>query len=104
MKLTIIIIINTMCVCVCVYTQFISVTQSYPILCNPMNHSTPGIHVHHQLPEFAQTHVHPVGDAIQPTYPLLSPSHPAFNLSQHQGLSQKVSSLHQVAKVLELQL
>ena len=86
MKLTIIIIFNTMCVCVCVYTQFISVTQSYPILCNPMNHSTPGIHVHHQLPEFAQTHVHRVGDAIQSTYPLLSPSPPAFNLSQHQGL------------------
>ena len=64
----------------------------------------PGFPVHHQLPEFAQTHVHQVSDAIQPSRPLLSPSPPAFNLSQHQGLLQGVSSLHQVAKVLELQL
>ena len=61
-------------------------------------------HLYHQLPEFAQTHVHGVGDAIQPTCPLSSPSPPAFNLSQHQGLFQGVSYLHQVAKVLEFQL
>ena len=67
-------------------SAFFTVTQSYPILCNPMNRSRPGIHVHHQLPEFAQTHVHRVGDAIQPSHPLLSPSPPAFSLSQHQGL------------------
>ena len=60
--------------------------------------------VHHQLPELAQTHVHRVGDAIQPSHPLSSPSPPAFNLSQHQGLSQRISSLHHVAKVLEFQL
>ena len=69
-------------------------------LCNPMNHSTPGLPVHHQLLEFTQTHVHWVGDAIQPSHPLLSPSPPALNLCQHQGLFQWVSSLHQVAKVL----
>ena len=69
-----------------------------------MNHSTPGLPVHHQLPEFTQAHVHQVRDAIQPSYPLLSPSPPAFNLSQHQGLFKWVSSSHQVAKVLELQL
>jgi len=66
--------------------QFSSVTQSCPTLCNPMNHSTPGLPVHHQLPESTQTHVHRVGDAIQPSHPLSSPSPPAFNLSQHQGL------------------
>ena len=60
--------------------------QSCPTLCNPMNHSTPGLSVHHHLPEFTQTHVHWVGDAIQPSHPLSSPSPPAFNLSQHQGL------------------
>ena len=81
--------------------QFSSVTQSCPTLCDPMDCSTPGFPVHHQLPEFTQTHVHQVGDAIQPSYPLLSPSPPAFNLSQHQGLFQGVSSLHQVARVLE---
>ena len=71
-----------------------------------MNCSTPGLPVHHQLPEFIQTHVHPVGDAIQPSHPLSSPSPspPALNLSQHQGLFQTVSSLHQLAKVLEFQL
>ena len=84
--------------------QFSSVTQSCPILCDPMNRSTPGLPVHHQLPESAQTYVHWVGDAIQPSHPLSSPSPPAFNLSQHQGLFQWVSSLHQVAKVLEFQL
>ena len=73
-------------------------------LCNPMDRSTPGLPVHHQLPEPTQTHVHRVGDAIQPSHPLLSPSPPAFNLSKHQGLFQWVSSLHQVANVLEFQL
>ena len=73
-------------------------------LCDPMNHSTPGLPVHHQLPEFTQTHVHWVGDAIQPSHPLLSPSPPAPNTSQHQGLFQWVNSSHQVARVLEFQL
>ena len=84
--------------------QFSSVTQSWPTLCDPMNRSTPGLPVHHQLLEFTQTHVHWVGDAIQPSHPLLSPSPLAFNLSQHQGLFQWVSSSHQVANVLEFQL
>ena len=65
--------------------QFSSVAQSCPTLCNPMNHSTPGLPVHHQLPEFTQTHVHRVGDAIQPSHPLSSLSPPAPNPSQHQG-------------------
>ena len=65
---------------------------------------TPDLPVHHQLPEFTQTHVHRVGDAIQPSHPLLSPSSPSFILSQHRGLFQWVSSSHQVAKVLEFQL
>ena len=69
-----------------------------------MDCSTPGLPVHYQLPEFAQTHVHWVSDAIQPSHPLLSPSPPAFNLSQHQGLFKWVSSSHQVAKGLEFQL
>ena len=86
------------------HSQFSSVAQSCPTLCDPMDCSTPGLPVHHQLLELAQTHVHWVGVAIQPSHPLLSPSPPAFNLSQHQGLFQWVSSLHQVAKVLELQL
>ena len=80
------------------------VTQLYKTLCDPMDCSTPGFPVHHQLPELAQTHVHQVGDAIQPSYPLSSPSPPAFNLSQHQGLFQWLSSSRQVAKVLEFQL
>ena len=84
--------------------QFSSLTQSCLTLCDPMNHSTPGLPVHHQLPESIQTHVHWVGDAIQPSHPLSSPSPPAPNLSQHQGLFQWVSSSHQVAKVLEFQL
>ena len=67
---------------------FSSVTQSCLTLCNPMDCSTPGFPVHHQLPEFAQTHVHQVSDAIQPSHPLLSPSPPVFNLSKHQGLFQ----------------
>ena len=66
--------------------QFSSVTQSCLTLCDPMNHSTPGLPVHHQLLEFTQTHVHRVGDAIQPSHPLSSPSPPAPNPSQHQGL------------------
>ena len=73
-------------------------------LCNSMNHSMPGLPVHHQLPKFTQTHVHRVGDTIQPSHPLSSLSPPALNLSQHQGLFQWVNSLHQVAKVLEFQL
>ena len=84
--------------------QFSSVTQSCLTLCDPMNRSTPGLPVHHQLPEFTQTHVQQVGDAIQPSHPLSSPPPPAFNLSQHHGLFQWVSSLHQMAKVLEFQL
>ena len=84
--------------------QSSSVVQSCLTLCDPMNHRTPGLPVHHQLLEFTQTHVHRVGDAIQPSHPLSSPSPPALNLSQHQGLFRWVSSLHQVAKVLEFQL
>ena len=84
--------------------QFSSVTQSCPTLCNPMNHSTPGLPVHHQPPEFTQTQVHQVGDAIQPSHPLSSPSPPAPNPSQHQGLFQWVNSLHEVAKVWEFHL
>ena len=72
--------------------QFSPVTQSCPTLCDPMNPSTPGLPVHHQLPESTQTHVHQVGDAIQPSHPLSSPSPPALNLSQHQGVFQWVSS------------
>ena len=84
--------------------QFSSVAQLCPTFCDPMDSSTPGLPVHHQLPEFTQTHVHWVSDAIQPSHPLSSPSPPAFNLSQHQGLFQWVSCSHQVAKVLEFQL
>ena len=73
--------------------QFHSVTQSCPTLCNPMDHSRPGFPVHHQFLELAQTHVHRVGDAIQPSHPLLSPSPLAFHLSQHQSLSNE-SVLH----------
>ena len=81
-----------------------SVTQSCPTLCDPMNCSTPGLPVHYQLPEFTQTCVHWVGDAIQPSHPLSSPSPPAPDPSQHQGLFQWVNSSHEVAKVLEFQL
>ena len=84
--------------------QFSSVAQSCPTLCNPMNHSTPGLPVYHQLPEFTQTHVHRVSDAIQPSHPLSSPSPPAPDPSQHQSLFQWVNSSHEVAKVLEFQL
>ena len=83
--------------------KFSSVAQSCPTFCNPMDCSTPGLPVRHQLLELVQTHVYRVGDTIQPSHPLSSPS-PAFNLSLHQGLFQWVSSSHQVAKVLELQL
>ena len=81
--------------------QFSSVAQSCLTLCDPMECGMPGLPVHHQLPEFTQAHVHRVSDAIQPPHFLLSPSPPAFNLSQHQGLFKCVSSLQQVAKVLE---
>ena len=80
---------------------FSSVAQSCPTLCNPMNSSMPGLPVHHQLPESTQTHVHWLGDTIQPSHPLSSPSPPALNLSQYQGLFKWVSSSHQVAKILE---
>ena len=83
--------------------QFSSVTQSCLTLCDPMDCSTPGLPVYHLL-ELAQTHVHQVSDAIQPSHPLSSPSPPTFNLSQHQGLFRWVSCLHQVVKGLELQL
>ena len=84
--------------------QFSSVAQSCPTLCDPMNHSMPGLPVHHQLPEFTQTHIHQVGDAIQPSHPLSSPSPPAPSPSQHQSLFQWVNSSHEVARVLEFQL
>ena len=84
-------------------SQFSSVTQSCPTLCDSMDCSTPDFPAHHQLPELAQTLIHQVGDVIQPSHSLSSPS-PTFNLSQHQGLFKWVSSSHQVAKVLEFQL
>ena len=100
----------TISVLICLFSDFFfrvhfsSVTRSCPTLCDPMNCSTPGLLVHHHLPEFTQTHVHRVSDAIQPSYPLSSPSPPVPNLSQHQSLFQWVSSWHEVAKVLEFQL
>ena len=84
--------------------QFSSVAQSCPTFCDPMNRSPPGLPVYHQLPEFTQTHVHHVSDAIQPSHPLSSPSPPAPNPSQYQGLFQRVSSSHEVAKELEFLL
>ena len=84
--------------------QFSSVAQSCPTLCDPMNCSMPGLPVHHQLLELTQTHAHQVDDAIQPSHPLSSPTPPAPNPSQHQGLFQWVNSSHEVAKVLESQL
>ena len=81
-----------------------SLAQSCPTLCDPVDCSIPGFPVHHQLPEPTQTHVHCFDDDIQPFHPLLSPSPPAFNPSQHQGLFKWVQSSHQVAKVLEFQL
>ena len=104
------------CICICnicthifnivnqLSVQFSSVTQSCPTLCDPMNRSAPGLPVHHQLPEFTQTHFLRVGDVIQPSHPLLSPLPPAPNPSQHQSLLQWVNSSHEVAKVLEFQL
>ena len=77
-----------MCVCAQTSVQFSSVAQSCSTLCDPMNRSMPGLLAHHQLPEFIQTHVHRVSDAIQPSLPLSSPSPPALTLSQHQGLFQ----------------
>ena len=84
--------------------QFSSLAQSCPTVCDPMDHSMLGLPVNHQLPESTQTHFHWVSDAIQPSHTLSSPSPPAFNLSQHQGVFKSVSSLHQVAKGLEFQL
>ena len=84
--------------------QVSSAAQSCPTLCDPMNCNTLGLPVHHQLLEFTQTHVHRVGDVIQPSHPLSSLSPPAPNSSQHQSLFQWVNSLHEVAKVLEFQL
>ena len=92
---------------VCTHTHVYIYQFSHSVVSDslwPVDWCVPGLPVQHQLPELAQTHVHRVGDAIQPSHPLLPPSPPAFILSQHQGLSQRVSSLHQVAKVLELQL
>ena len=80
------------------------VAQSCPTLCDPVNHSTAGLPAHHQFPEFTQTHVHRVSEAIQPSHPLSSPSPPASNPSQHQSLFQWVNSSHEVTKVLEFQL
>ena len=84
--------------------QFSSVAQLCPTLCNPMDYSTPDFPVHHQHLELAHTHVHWISDAIQPSHPLLSLSPPAFNLSQHQGLFEWVSSSHQVPKVLSFSI
>ena len=84
--------------------QFSSVTQSCLTLCDPMNSSTPGLPVYHQVLEFTKTHVHRVSDAIQPSHPPSSPSPPASNPSQHQSLYQWVNSSHELAKVLEFQL
>ena len=89
-----------------VYIRQISVQSSslsHVSLCDPMDCSTPGFFFYHQLLEPTQTHIHHVGDDIQPSHPVLSPFPPAFNFSQHQGLFKWVSSSHQVAKVLELQ-
>ena len=84
--------------------QFSSVTQSCPTLWDPVGCSMPGLPVHHQLPEFTQTHIQWVGHAIQQSHPLFIPSPPIFNLSQHQDLFKWGNSSHQVAKVLEFQL
>ena len=93
-----------LCILATIIIQFSSVTQLCPTLWDPMNCKMPGLAAHHQLLEFTQTHVHWVGDAIQPSHPLSFLSPPAFNLSQHRGLFKWVSSSHQVAKVLEFQL
>ena len=90
--------------CILKHFHFSSVAQLCPTLCDPMNHSTPGLPVHHQLPELTQTHVHWVGDAIQPSHPLSSPFPPVPNPSQHQSLFRWVNPLHEMAKVLEFEL
>ena len=84
--------------------QLSSVAQLCPTLCDPMNISMPGHPVHHQVPEFTQTHVHRIYDTIQPSHPWSSPSPPAPNPSQHQSLFQRVNSSHEVTKLLEFQL
>ena len=84
--------------------QFSSGAQLCPIICDPMNYSMPGFPVHQQLPEFTQTHVHPVGDGIKASHPLSSPAPLASNPSQDQGFFQSINSSHEVAKVLEFQL
>ena len=84
--------------------QFSSVAQSCQTLRDPMDGSMPHLPVHHQFPEFTQSHIHWVSDAIQPSHPLLSPSPPVFSRSQHQGLFKWVSSSQQVAKVMEFHL
>ena len=86
------------------FNLLVQFSRSVASLCDPMNCSMPGLPVHHQLPEFTQTHVHRVGDAIQPSHPLSTPSPPAPNPSQHQGLFQWVNSSHEVVKLLEFQL
>ena len=96
--------ITQLCIISTLSVQFSSVSQSCPTLRDPLNHSTPGLPVHHQLPEFTQTHAHQVSDAIPPSHPLSSPSPPAPNPSQHQSLFQWVNSSHEVAKGLEFQL
>ena len=97
--------ISSSCKCTLILSvQFSSVAQSCPTLCDPMNCSSPGLPVHHQLPEFTQTHVHRVSDAMQPSHSLSPPSPSAPDPSQHQSLFQWVNSSHEVAKVLELQL
>ena len=96
--------LSYMCFTLTTHLNFSSVAQSCPTLCNLTDCSTPGFPVHHQLSELAQTPVHQVGDAMQPSHPLLSPSPPAFSLSQHQDFFQCVGSSHLMVKVLELQL
>ena len=96
-----------LCMVITLHSENVSVSsviQSCPTPCDPMNHSMPGVLVHQQLPESTQTPVHRVGDAIQPSHPLSSPSPPALNPCQQQGLFQWVNSSHEVAKVLQFQL
>ena len=98
------IFLNQVCLPITLSWLFSSVTQSWPTVCGSVNPSMPGLPVHHQLLEFTQTHIHRVGDAIQPFHPLSSPSPPAPNHSQHQSHFQWVDSSHEVAKVLKFQL
>ena len=97
-------IVSLLCLKYGITVQFSLATQSCPTLCDPIDCSTPSFPVHHQLPQPTQTHVDQVGNAIQASHLLLSPSPPAFNLSQHKGLFKWVSSAHQMAKILEFQL